>query len=700
MRYDRRLIWIVSLLFVALAALYSFVNPVFEAPDELWHYRYIVHLARGGGLPVQTSEAEANVAQQEGSQPPLYYALGALMVLVPRNILGVADNDPQFRLNQMAVGQPESEEKAMVLHTGEESFPYRGTLLLAHLLRILSVLLGLGTVLVTYQIALEVMPGRRGIAAAAAAFNAFIPMFGFISASINNDNLATLLSSLALWQTLRTLRLGPSLRRTLILGGLVGLAALTKVSGLALLPLALLGLAVATAHRRRGVRPLLRHGGLVLAMVALIAGWWYLRNMRLYGDPLGLDLMLQVAGRRSAPSTPLLPGLGELHVLLMSLWGVFGWSNVFAQPWFYAAFEALSALALAGLAYCLYLYRSTINKQAAGAAGPALLAAWVAVFLVALFHWMQTADSAAQGRLLFPAVSAISVLAALGLSALPRRPALAAGGSVAVAMAVLSFVAPFAFILPAYPALPQLLTTESLDAGVQRANVDFGDQMQLVGFELKSRKVKPGQPIELTFYWRVGKPSSQFLSLYLYFQDRNGNRAAFRGRGTYYLGDWKEGQLLRSEHAVTLPQNIEPLLLQVHLGLFDPMTGERLEARDGQGRALGGSALLTYIRVMPTAPPETVEAGPTTTTFGGQIALINWDISWEGAKPGGTLSGDLYWQPLRPPEGDYTVFVQLIGPQGLIAQYDAEPQGGEYPTSLWDAKEIVPDHFSLSLPPD
>lgn len=695
MRYDRWPIWIVTLVFVALSTLYSFLNPIFEAPDELWHYKYIVHLARGGGLPVQTAEPEANVAQQEGSQPPLYYVLGAIVALGPGKLLGIEDSDQQYRLNQLAVGQPDSEEKAMVLHTGQEGFPYRGSLALAHLLRLLSVLLGLGTLLVTYRIALELLPGRRDIATMAVAFNAFIPMFGFMSASINNDNLATLVSSLTLWQTLRLARLGPSLRRTLLIGGLVGLAALTKLNGLVLVPLALLGIVV-FAWRRRAFRPSIVHGAIILATAVAVAGWWYLRNMRLYGDLLGLDLMLQVAGRKSAsPGLPV-DSLSELHILLMSFWGVFGWSNVFAAPWFYTVYDAVAISALAGLA--IYSLRLAIKRDASNGAGLTLLAAWVALFLAALFRWMQTADSAAQGRLLFPAISAVSVLAVAGLATLPRRIVPATGGLIALSMAILSFTAPFTFIIPAYPAQPQPVTAEALDPGMHRVDIDFGGQIQLAGFELAPRKIKPGQAVQLTFYWRVRQPTSQYLSLYLYFQDRTGERASFRGRGTFRVDDWEEGQLLRTEHLVVVPENIKPLLLQVHLGLYDPMTGERLEARDGQERPLGGSALLSYVRVMPSVSPEAVSASPTMPIFDRQVALVNWDLSWESAVPGGTLTGDLYWQALQPLEKNYTVFVQLLGPDGVLAQYDAEPQGGEYPTSFWDPQEIVPDHFSLSLP--
>ena len=70
-------ILLVVLLFTVLAGAYSIITPMFEAPDELHHYFYVKHLADGNTLPIQDPAVESLWAQ-EGSQPPLYYALAAL----------------------------------------------------------------------------------------------------------------------------------------------------------------------------------------------------------------------------------------------------------------------------------------------------------------------------------------------------------------------------------------------------------------------------------------------------------------------------------------------------------------------------------------------------------------------------------------------------------------------------------------------
>ncbi|NJN55618.1 MAG: phospholipid carrier-dependent glycosyltransferase, partial [Anaerolineae bacterium] len=116
-------------------------------------------------------------------------------------------------------------------------------------------MLGAATVYLTYLIAKEVEPARSEIRLGAAAVNAFLPMFIFISASVNNDNLAIPLSSLAILLLIRTVRIPYSVNRLpitdyrlpitnywlrwLLIGVVIGLAVLTKEGTFGLFPIAL-----------------------------------------------------------------------------------------------------------------------------------------------------------------------------------------------------------------------------------------------------------------------------------------------------------------------------------------------------------------------------------------------------------------------------------------------------------------------------
>jgi len=61
----------------------------------------------------------------------------------------------------------------------------------------------------------------------------------------------------------------------------------------------------------------------------------------------------------------------------------------------------------------------------------------------------------------------------------------------------------------------------------------------------------------------------------------------------------------------------------------------------------------------------------------------------------------LYWQCAALSDADYTVFVHLLDASGnIVAQLDAPPRNGKYPTSIWDVGEIVKDEYDLPIPTD
>ena len=74
---ERRLLLATLAAFVLLSTIYSVEVPPFEASDELWHYPMVKTIADNWALPVQ-DPANVGPWRQEGSQPPLYYVLGAL----------------------------------------------------------------------------------------------------------------------------------------------------------------------------------------------------------------------------------------------------------------------------------------------------------------------------------------------------------------------------------------------------------------------------------------------------------------------------------------------------------------------------------------------------------------------------------------------------------------------------------------------
>jgi hypothetical protein len=92
---------------------------------------------------------------------------------------------------------------------------------------------------------------------------------------------------------------------------------------------------------------------------------------------------------------------------------------------------------------------------------------------------------------------------------------------------------------------------------------------------------------------------------------------------------------------------------------------------------------------------------PVGATFGDQYALLGYDLAQDPT----SLGLNLHWQALPQPVaegdlvGDYLVFVHLYDPtnESIVAQSDARPLNGTYPTHAWHEGEVVSDEIVLTL---
>ena len=195
------LIVVIVAVFCVLGVINSIAIPLFEAPDEIWHFSFIRVLAAERALPVQPAEGK-DMWLREAGQPPLYYILAAPLVA----LLDTADFPDFVRFNvahPAVTATSESNAPNVFIHTGREAFPYRGAVLAVHLLRLLTIPWGAATVVGAYLLAREVAPNRPGLALTVAAITAFNPHFIYISSVVNNDATTACLCTFALWLAIR-----------------------------------------------------------------------------------------------------------------------------------------------------------------------------------------------------------------------------------------------------------------------------------------------------------------------------------------------------------------------------------------------------------------------------------------------------------------------------------------------------------------
>jgi len=426
--------WLLPLTFFLVGLVYLYAAPNFEASDTVQHVGMIKWIADTGTLPVQAGDHE-ELYGQEASQPPLYY----LIMAAVWNAFDTADFDERYLPSPFTVIGDTSGQGNRNLVIYKQPYPpdLSGASLALYAIRLLSLGMGAVTVWAVTKSARVVMPGAAGIALLAGALAAFNPQFIFISASVSNDSLVNMLAALITWRMLVMLRDGFDRGRSLVLALLIALASLAKLSGLvlgAVVALAALWLLIRTRDRRGFVVL----AGAMLVCWLVIAGWWYARNLTLYGELFGTSTMLDYFGRRSISLGQLIAE--EFEGLRVSYWAVFGAFNIVADDIFYRVMDGLSVAGALGLG--VFLWRERNSPRIITAIG--FLALLLALGAGALIAW--SLDTwASTGRLLFPYITAASLLLALGIHAL-RIPKLL----IVTPMLAFSLVAPFVYIIPNY----------------------------------------------------------------------------------------------------------------------------------------------------------------------------------------------------------------------------------------------------------
>jgi 4-amino-4-deoxy-L-arabinose transferase-like glycosyltransferase len=714
----RQRAWLALILggYVLLAVTYSLVTPLFEASDELWHYPMVKYVAdHDFGLPVQ-DPANPGPWRQEGSQPPLYYYLGAALT----RWIDTSDMNAVRRLNPHAdigVVVPDGNANMVVHDAAREAFPWQGTVLAMRLVRFLSVLMGLGTVLLTYRLGRELFPATPAIALAAAAFTAFNPMFLFISGVINNDNLSTLLASALLLMIVRLVRRWddpPPLHTYAWLGVLAGLGMLAKYQIGFMLPLIALVL-LAISWRAHDWRPLILGGLISGGLTILIAGWWYWRNYDLYGDATGINVFLDIVGRRAVPAD-LQQLWTERETFMMAFWGLFGGVNVPMRDGVYTLFNLLAGISLLGLLVALAReVARRVRRRACPAerslyAARALTVFWALLVFVSLLVWTRQ-TWASQGRLWFSAIAALNILLAAGIAAWLPRGSKAQSASLSAAALLFAGIAawqPFATIRPAYTldrqaTWPFATLERGAHLGACFREPDAAQEALCLAYQRVEGALQPGEVLYLSPAMTVKRPLARDWSLFVHLVNEDGTieaqRDVYPGGGLLATSDLESGDSWNNLVAVPIAETIyAPQTLDIWLGFYDLATSERMVL---PGTDAGPPADRLWLGRVALEPPPGAFPNPLDADFGGQIILRGYEVTRRALRPGESTTITLHWEARERLATNYVVSAQIIDPDPArlikAAQLDAPP---DPPVTAWTPGAPVADARTLTIADD
>jgi 4-amino-4-deoxy-L-arabinose transferase-like glycosyltransferase len=386
--------------YLLLAAGFALRVPAWLAPDEPAHYNYAAAIAHEGCCPV--------IAPGDWDQ-------AYLAALTARDFApDLLDRLPEVRY--------ENHQPPLYYLFAGAVYALSDEALIA--LRLLSVVFGAGTVVLTFAVARHMLPDRPAVWLASAAFVAFVPQHLHILGSVNNDSLAGLVIALTLWRLLvwLTTDTPPVTASPWALGVLVGVGLLTKLSAIFLAGLIPLMIVLSGWTRRASWRDV---AGWLLAFTVpmmLIGGVWAVRNISVYGFPDVFGLRahdLVVVGQPRTMDAIAALGMGEYLRQLAtttfhSFWGKFGWMELTLPTW---AYVGIGIFAGAGALGCVIgMHRPS---------SPARALAWAALGMtialaLAQYGYYNLEYQQFQGRYLYPALIPLGLLTAAGIDVLWR----------------------------------------------------------------------------------------------------------------------------------------------------------------------------------------------------------------------------------------------------------------------------------------
>lgn len=407
---ERRWQTVIFCAYLLLAVGYSLLMPIWEAPDEPAHFHLAWYLARKDTYAPEEKNYEA-------IQPRAYYYFASVIIRGLDKInpdLSAYYNPGEFKYN-IRIPEPRFDWNA-------EKYRF---LLGVYMLRWVNILFGALALWLNWKAFKLIVPASPWLRIAALALTALTPQYLHIMSSVNNDTFGTVAGALLFYfaiqivsrrsndfsrsahpatDPMETLRKVPATFLslfTVILAIILPLT--TKLTVLPVSAAVLLIIAAKWFFGFKQKRLLIISGLVMLACLSLLYVFfpetlqtasseitWRLFSIR----KKGVDLeYLKTISRQ----------------ILQTYWGQVGWLAVGLPIWIV---NSLTALGVVGAAIHIYRLIKLKTKESQ-------FALWAATFMIALFTILAVARNglttgATQGRLLFPAIGALSLLMVSG----------------------------------------------------------------------------------------------------------------------------------------------------------------------------------------------------------------------------------------------------------------------------------------------
>jgi hypothetical protein len=108
-----------------------------------------------------------------------------------------------------------------------------------------------------------------------------------------------------------------------------------------------------------------------------------------------------------------------------------------------------------------------------------------------------------------------------------------------------------------------------------RVEAQFGDDIELLGYDLSKKSVKPGESFTVTYYFRADDEVDEGWKLFVHGEGTGPfkNLDHVPVSGLYPIEDWQPGQIVADEHEIKVSKKWKPGHFDVYLGFWHKSDG-------------------------------------------------------------------------------------------------------------------------------
>lgn len=123
----------------------------------------------------------------------------------------------------------------------------------------------------------------------------------------------------------------------------------------------------------------------------------------------------------------------------------------------------------------------------------------------------------------------------------------------------------------------------------ERVDATLGERVRLVGYTMEA-----GRPLSVTLVWKALRPPEQSYKVFVHLLNEGGEIVAQSDAvpaGGYATTEWLADEVVLDTHTIEVPTGVPAGTYRLVAGMYDPVSGERMPAKDTDGEAVLNGAI-------------------------------------------------------------------------------------------------------------